>query len=167
MLNTSFKKQTILKSSCAPPLCRRWSERWGRNALIEGDAALLVAEDQSPSPPDPNPFQHQGLFQWVNFAWGAQSTGVSALALFLLKNSQDLSPLECHRHLKIKTIFSFANLKKTVPSQLTSGKSIFRFKFTYPNYCLLSCFLNLSSSVSHFYLVNNNVKYIFQWTMNK
>uniref|UniRef100_A0A8B9YJB6 Small EDRK-rich factor-like N-terminal domain-containing protein n=1 Tax=Bos mutus grunniens TaxID=30521 RepID=A0A8B9YJB6_BOSMU len=28
MLNTSFKKQTILKSSCAPPLCRRWSERW-------------------------------------------------------------------------------------------------------------------------------------------
>jgi len=101
------------------------------------------------------------------FAWGAQSTGVSALALFLLKNSQDLSPLECHRHLKIKTIFSFANLKKTVPSQLTSGKSIFRFKFTYPNYCLVSCFLNLSSSVSHIYLVNNNVKYIFQWTMNK
>ena len=30
ILNISFKKQTILKSSCAPPLCRRWSERWGR-----------------------------------------------------------------------------------------------------------------------------------------
>ena len=47
MLNTRFKKQAILKPSCAPPLCRRWSERWGRNALTEGDAALMVAEDQS------------------------------------------------------------------------------------------------------------------------
>ena len=40
-------KQTILKSSCAPPLCRRWSEKWGRNASTGGDAALKVAEDQS------------------------------------------------------------------------------------------------------------------------
>ena len=31
----------------------------------------------------PSPSQHQSLFQWVNFAWGAQSTGVSALASFL------------------------------------------------------------------------------------
>ena len=46
-LNIRFKKQTILKSSCAPPLCRSWSERWGRNALTEGDAALMVAEGQS------------------------------------------------------------------------------------------------------------------------
>ena len=37
----------------------------------------------SPSPPAPSPSQHQSLFQWVNFAWGAQSTGVSALASFL------------------------------------------------------------------------------------
>ena len=34
----------------------------------------------SPSPPAPNRSQHQTLFQWVNFAWGGQSTGVSALA---------------------------------------------------------------------------------------
>ena len=33
-----------------------------------------------PSPPAPNPSQHQGLFQWVNSAWGGQSTGVSASA---------------------------------------------------------------------------------------
>ena len=34
------------------------------------------------------------LFQWVSlFAWGGQSTGVSALASFLPKKSQDWSPL--------------------------------------------------------------------------
>ena len=29
----------------------------------------------------PNPSQHQGLFQWVNSAWGGQSTGVSGLRI--------------------------------------------------------------------------------------
>jgi len=48
----------------------------------------------SPSPPAPNPSQHQSLFQWVNSAWGGQSTGVSALASFLPKNTQGWSPLE-------------------------------------------------------------------------
>ena len=42
----------------------------------------------SPSPPAPNPSQHQGLFQWVN-----SSIGVSALASVLPKNAQDWSPL--------------------------------------------------------------------------
>ena len=36
----------------------------------------------SPSPPAPNPSQHQSLFQWVNSAWGGQSTRVPALASF-------------------------------------------------------------------------------------
>ena len=47
----------------------------------------------SPSPPAPNTSQHQSLFQWVNSTWGGQSTGVSALASFLAKNTQDSSPL--------------------------------------------------------------------------
>ena len=47
----------------------------------------------SPSPPAPNPSQHQSLFQWVNSAWGGQSTGVSALASLLPKNTRDWSPL--------------------------------------------------------------------------
>ena len=42
----------------------------------------------SPSPPAPNPSQHQNLFQW-----GGQSKGVSALVSFLPKNTQDWSPL--------------------------------------------------------------------------
>ena len=48
----------------------------------------------SPSPIVPNPSQHQSHFQWVLFAWGGQSTGVSALASFLPKKSQGWSPLE-------------------------------------------------------------------------
>ena len=46
----------------------------------------------SPSPPAPNPSQHQGLFQWVNSHWGDQSIGVSASASVLPMNTQDRSP---------------------------------------------------------------------------
>ena len=44
-----------------------------------GDAIQPSHPLSSPSPPAPNPSQHQNLFQWVN-SWGGQSTGVSALA---------------------------------------------------------------------------------------
>ena len=53
-----------------------------------GDAIQPSDLLSSPSPPDPNPSQHRSLFQWVNSAWGGQSTGVSALASFLPKNTQ-------------------------------------------------------------------------------
>ena len=46
----------------------------------------------SPSPPAPNPSQSFPMSQL--FAWGGQSNGVSALASFLPKNTQDWSPLE-------------------------------------------------------------------------
>ena len=45
----------------------------------------------SPSSPAPNPSHHQSLFQWVNSAWGGQSTGASALASVLPKKSQGWS----------------------------------------------------------------------------
>ena len=45
----------------------------------------------SPSPPAPNPSQHQSLFQWVNSSHGV-ANGVSALASFLPKKSQGWSP---------------------------------------------------------------------------
>ena len=49
----------------------------------------------SPSPPAPNPSQHQSPFQWVNSShWGGQSIGVSASASFLPKKSQGWSPSE-------------------------------------------------------------------------
>ena len=48
----------------------------------------------SPSPPAPIPSQHQSLPMSQLFAWGGQSTRVSALASFLPKNSQGWSPSE-------------------------------------------------------------------------
>ena len=48
----------------------------------------------SPSPPDPNPSQHQSLPVSQLFTWGGQSTRVSALASFPPKNSQGWSPSE-------------------------------------------------------------------------
>ena len=48
----------------------------------------------SPSLPAPNASQHQSFPMSQLFAWGGQSTGVSALASFFPKNSQGWSPLE-------------------------------------------------------------------------
>ena len=48
----------------------------------------------SPSPPARNPSQHQSFPMSQLFAWGGQSTGVSALASFLPKKSQGWSPSE-------------------------------------------------------------------------
>ena len=45
----------------------------------------------SPSPPAPNPSQHQSFPMSQLFTWGGQSTGVSALAAFLPKNTQGWS----------------------------------------------------------------------------
>ena len=67
-----------------------------------GDAIQPSHPLSSPSPPAPNPSQHQSLFQWVFlkktlwplFTWGGQSTGVSALASFPPKKSQGWSPSE-------------------------------------------------------------------------
>ena len=59
-----------------------------------GDAIQPSHPLSSPSPPALNPSQHQSFPMSQLFAWGGQSTGVSALASFLPKNTQDPSPLE-------------------------------------------------------------------------
>ena len=48
----------------------------------------------SPFPPTPDPSQHQSFPMSQLFAWGDQSTGVSALASLFPKNIQGWSPLE-------------------------------------------------------------------------
>ena len=59
-----------------------------------GDAIQPSHPLPSPSPPAPNPSQQQGLFPVSQlFAWGGQSTGVSASASVLPVNTQDWSPL--------------------------------------------------------------------------
>ena len=50
-----------------------------------GDATQSTHPLLSPSPPDANPSQHKGLFQWVN------SSGVSASASVFPMNTQDWS----------------------------------------------------------------------------
>ena len=47
----------------------------------------------SPSPPAPNPSQHQYFPMSQLFTWGGQSIGVSASASVLTMNTQDWSPL--------------------------------------------------------------------------
>ena len=48
----------------------------------------------SPSPPAPNPSQHQSFPMSQLFAWDGQSIGVSASTSVLSMNTQDWSPLE-------------------------------------------------------------------------
>ena len=60
-----------------------------------GDAIQPSHPLSSPSPPAPNLSQHQSFPMSQLFAWGGQSTGVSALASVLPKNTQEWSPLEC------------------------------------------------------------------------
>ena len=59
-----------------------------------GDAVQPPHPLSSPSPPAPNPSQHQSLFQCQLFTSGGQSIGVSASASFLPMNTQDWSPSE-------------------------------------------------------------------------
>ena len=58
-----------------------------------GDTIQLSHPLSSPSPPAPNPSQHQGLFQWVSSSHHGRSTGVSASTSVLPMNTQDWSPL--------------------------------------------------------------------------
>ena len=53
-----------------------------------------ISSSVVPSPPSPNPFQHQSSPMSQLFTRGGRSTGVSALAAFLPMNTQDWSPLE-------------------------------------------------------------------------
>ena len=60
-----------------------------------GDAIQPSHPLSSPSPPVPNPSQHQSLFPMSQlFSWCGQSIGISALASVLPMNIQDWSPLE-------------------------------------------------------------------------
>ena len=59
-----------------------------------GDAIQPPHPLLSLSPPVPNSSQHQSFPMSQLFTWGGPSTGVSALASFLPKNTQDWSPLE-------------------------------------------------------------------------
>ena len=52
-----------------------------------------ISSSVVPSPPAPNPSQHQSFPMSQLFAWGGQSIAVSASASVLPMNTQDWSPL--------------------------------------------------------------------------
>ena len=58
-----------------------------------GDAIKPSHPLSSPSPPAPNPSQHQSFPMSQLFIWDGQSIGVSALASVFPMNTQDWSPL--------------------------------------------------------------------------
>ena len=81
---------------CSTPHCpvyHQLSEPAQTHVHRVSDAIQPSHPLSSPSPAS-NPSQHQSLFQWVNSAWGIQSTGVSASASFPPKKSQGWSPWE-------------------------------------------------------------------------
>ena len=57
------------------------------------DAIQPSHPPSSPSPPAPNPSQHQSFPMSQPFTWGGQSIGDSASASVLPMNTQDWSPL--------------------------------------------------------------------------
>ena len=68
-----------------------------------GDAIQPSHPLSSPFPSAPNPSQHQSFLMSQLFTWGGQSTGVSALASFLRKNTQDWYPLEWTGRIPLKS----------------------------------------------------------------
>ena len=88
-----------------------------------GDAIQPSHPLSSPSPPAPNPSQHQSFPMSQLFAWGGQSTGVSALASFLPKNTQGWSPLEWIGWISLqsKGLSKYLNLLKSFLFTLTGS----------------------------------------------
>ena len=83
-----------------------------------GDAIQPSHPLLSPSPPAPNPSQHQGLFQWVSSSHEvAKSIGVSASASVLPINTQDwfslgLTGLISFESKGLSGVFSKATVQK-------------------------------------------------------
>ena len=72
---------TLWTAACQASLCFAISWSLLKQVHWVDDAIQPSHPVSSPSPPAPNPSQHQSQL----FAWGGQSTGASALASFLPK----------------------------------------------------------------------------------
>ena len=102
----------------------------------------------SPSPPAPNPSQHQSFPMSQLFAWGGQTIGISALASFLPKNTQGWSPLKWtgwvslqskgltsllqHHRLKASSLWCSASfIAQLSHPPVTNGKTITLTRWTF------------------------------------
>ena len=99
--------------------------------------AIQPSHPQSfPSPPAPNPAQHQSFPMSQLFAWGGQSTGLSTLASFLPKNTQGWSRLEWTGWISLQSkglsrVFSNTTVQKYQFSTQLSSQSNFHI-YTWP-----------------------------------
>ena len=94
-----------------------------------GDAIQPSHSLLSPSPPAPNPSQYQSFPMSQLFAWGGQSTRVSALVSFLPKKSQGWSPSEWTGWISLQSkglsrVFSNTTIQKHVKYAAAAAKSL-------------------------------------------
>ena len=105
VVNTIFSQFSSVAQSC-PTLCdpmdcstpglpvhHQLPESTQTHVYQVGDAIQPSHPLLSPSPPAPNPSQHQSFPMSQLFTWGGQSIGVSASTSVLRVNTQDWSPL--------------------------------------------------------------------------
>ena len=126
-----------------------------------GDAIQLSHPLSSPSPPAPNPSQHQSFPMSQLFAWGGQSTRLSALAPFIPKKSWGWSPPEWTGWISLQSkglsrVFSKTTVQKhqffgAQPSSesnshpyMTTGKTIALIRWTFVGK-VISLLLNMLS----------------------
>ena len=99
----------------------------------------------SPSPPAPNPSQHQTLPMSQLFAWDGQNTGVSALAWFLPKKSQGWSPSEWT---------SWMSLQSKGLSEVFSNTTVWKISSS-----VLSLLYSPTLTSTHAYWKNHSFEY--------
>ena len=89
-----------------------------------GDAIQPSHPLSSPSPPAPNPCQHQSFPMSQLFAWGGQSTGVSALVIILNINIKQLYSNEKNNFKKYKKEHHLCNRVRLNTKWDNSGQGV-------------------------------------------
>ena len=102
----------------------------------------------SPSPPAPNPAQHQSLFQWVNSAWGGQSTGVFSSSI---SPSKEILGLISFRMEWLDILAVQGTLKSLLQHQSSKAS-------------ILGCSALFTVQLSHPYMTTGKTIALTRWT---
>ena len=118
------------ESQHAKPVHHQLPEFTQTHVHLVGNAIQPSHPLSSPSPPALNPSQHQGFFPVSQlFAWGSQSTGVSASASVLPMNTQGWSPSEWTGWISLQSRSS-SKLSSVLDNHLTF--TITKLHFSFP-----------------------------------
>ena len=135
-----------------------------------GDAIQPSHPLSSPSPPAPNPSEHQGLFQWVNFLHEVAKVLVSASTSVLPMNTQDWSPLGWMGWISLQSkglsrVFSNTTVQKHqffgAHPYMTTGKTIALTRWTFVGK-VMSLLLNMLSRLVITFLPRNK-RLLISW----